>query len=364
MPHKGSDEIACRELPGAVVRVQGARRTCDGGAFRKDGLVEFLRSRAGGEFEEHLVPARAPGVGRLSHLIRVVSGLERFLGQVRARRVLFFYPEFPSFHPAGWSKLPALVWALGRLRRSMAWRGLSAVLDVEDLPGPQHRTLAGRAHPAGERVLALAEGALAGFAAEAWLPSGSLAERWCASTGFARERVRIVPTGSLWATARPVRPEGGCRLFYAGPLGPRQERGLSELLEAFLASAAPDARLVLAGEGGEWLAERGRGRVELAGPLEEGACRELASGCDWGLVPYPERGYFHEVFPAKLALYTACGLPVLTTALHEAAAAVRSEGVGRVVPAADWAEFLRLASRARDGAPRAAAPWLWKRILA
>jgi glycosyltransferase involved in cell wall biosynthesis len=376
------------------VRVEAALRRRDGGAFRKDGLVEYLRERSGGEFESHLVPARQPGTGRWRHLVRVVSGLERFLERVRARRVLFFYPEFPFLQPVEWSKLPALAFALGRLGRLMARRGLTAVLDVEDLPGPQHATLEGATHPAGEWTLAVAERALAGFAAEVWVPSLSLAERWCAAAGMASDQivashedpgqhpyslqpaayslsaggaraaaVRIVPTGSLGETPAVPRPRGGCRLLYAGTLARRQERGLSWLVECFLAAAAPDARLVLAGEGGEWLSECAGGRVELAGPLDDSACRALAAGCDWGLVPYPERGYFHEVFPAKLALYTSCGLPVLTTALRESSAAVRAEGVGRVVAAANWAEFLGVATRARGRPSRVGAPWLWKRIL-
>lgn len=349
------------ELPDAVVRFDWSGALGDGGLYRKAGLVEFLKQRASGRFHELVIPT---GGSRGRRTGRALLMLMRFALATRARKVLFFYPALPLFHPPSAHKLPALAIWLATVRRALSRRGVKIVLDVEDLPAVQHLTLTGRPHPAGEGVLARAERWLSRFADEVWLPSKEMADRWRQLSAAPGRSVRVVPTGApAQVSAAHSRPGQGVQFLCAASLYEAHDRGVSWLIERFSEGAAPQARLLLAGPGGEWIARRcSRERVEWVGALERAALESLAVGADWGLVPYPERGYFHMAFPAKLALYTACGLPVLTTAARTAAQAVQAAGVGRVSPADSWARTLGELSLAGRPA-RVGCPWLWQQVL-
>ncbi|MBI3893629.1 MAG: glycosyltransferase [Candidatus Wallbacteria bacterium] len=351
-------------LPAAVVHPAWAGEPGDGGSYRKRGLTSYLAGLAGANFQEVVLSC---GSSRLTRGARSLVDLADFALRTRARAVLFFYPALPLFHPASGFKLPALAVWLAVVRCTLRGRGVRIVLDVEDLPEPQHRELFDVPHSAGLATISTAERWLGRFADEVWIPSVSLGDRWREATERPGQPLRIVPTGAeRQAAPAPNRRRPGIRFLYAGTLAREQERGVERLLRDFQAAAAratPPAKLVLAGPGGDWLRKRALGdRVELAGALEAEQAEALAAGCDWGLVPYPERGYFHDVFPAKLSFYTACGLPVLTTNLRETAAAVRRHGVGRVASEGDWARVLaELASSPPP--PRVACPWLWADLL-
>ncbi|MBI4865477.1 MAG: glycosyltransferase [Candidatus Wallbacteria bacterium] len=349
------------ELPDAAVRFDWACAVPDGGLYRKAGLVEFLKHRAPERFHELVIPT---GGSRGRRTGRALLALMRFALATRARSILFFYPALPLFHPPAGRKLPALAIWLATVRRALARRGVKIVLDVEDLPAAQHLTLTGRPHPAGDGVLARAERWLSRFADEVWLPSEALADRWRQVSAAPGRQVRVVPTGApAQLPAAPPGPGQGVRFLCAASLYGAHDRGVSWLLERFTEGAAPSARLLLAGPGGEWIPGRyPRERVEWVGALDRSELESLAVGADWGLVPYPERGYFHLAFPAKLALYTSCGLPVLTTAARTAAEAVRAAGVGRVSPADSWARTLGELSLAGRPA-RVECPWLWQQVL-
>ncbi|MBI4869936.1 MAG: glycosyltransferase [Candidatus Riflebacteria bacterium] len=350
-------------LPEAAVWRSRGKHAPDGGAYRKNGLLAHLRRAGRGELSVWSGPDGA-SLSSPARFRAGVASLLDFLATVRARKVLFFYPDFPFLLPASLGKLPALGWLVWRVRRLLETRGLEAVVDVEDLPGPQLREFTGQRHPGSDLALATFERWLDRFANELWVPTASMAGHWARRTGRAHPRVRLVPTCSLQhAPAVPDRCDGAPRFFYAGELDPLADRGVSEMIRAFRKSVPGQMRLVLAGPGGGWVRELGHPSVEVLGALEEESCRARARECHWGLVPYPERGYFHEVFPAKLSFYTSCGLPVVTTEVSEAARAVRDAGVGSVVPMDGWREFFVRCREGSEAPPRVECPWLWERVL-
>ena len=142
----------------------------------------------------------------------------------------------------------------------------------------------------------------------------------------------------LLAMERRVPPRGLRTILYVGRLS--REKGPETLLEAMvpLVQAAPEARLIVAGDGPlrEPLEELARARgldehVEFAGwvgTVED--LRQLFSRADVFCLPS-----YTEGMPAALLEALSARLPVVVTRVGDMPALVETTGVGRVVPPRD-----------------------------
>ncbi len=131
----------------------------------------------------------------------------------------------------------------------------------------------------------------------------------------------VVPCGLApdeWVQLRPA-PQWfldlpGPRLVYVGTL---DERIDADALRA-LATARPDASIVLAGPGGESGPVAGLAsltNVHVHGPLDRGELTRLVGAADLGLIPHVRTEQTEAMSPLKLYEYLAAGLPVAATEL-------------------------------------------------
>jgi len=292
----------------------------DGAQTRRAALVEVLRSASEVEVLDLATQ------GRWS---RVPLELHRLLGFIRraprGSSLVFFYPDFPFFHPPSRLKLPLCTLLLRLIWR--AGRKLRTHLDVVDLPRWQCRSLGYTLRLDEVRLRQIEANMFASFQ-RVTLPSASMAKLVEDDLGISCEKLVVLPNGLPARDFERGKPlEGSPSYVYAGDLSRKEERSLGWLIELFLEHASPDARLHLCGPGGDWLHHE---RVVYHGNLAESAALELVSRADFALVPYPEEGYYHLCFPSKLGLYVAAATPIVTTNITEAARFVSDTGVGVV----------------------------------
>lgn len=231
------------------------------------------------------------------------------------------------------------LWSYAAMEHAYA-RGLPGLLEV-NAPlieeQARHRVLVDRA--GAERVAWRAFGA-----ASALLAVSEGVADYLRGSRAAHGRVAVVPNGVDPArfAARPrARRDGAFTVGFVGTLKPWH--GLDVLLPAFalLRERAPEARLLLVGDGPERGAvERQAAALGLAGAVElTGAVRPdevpaLLGRMDVGTAPYPalERCYFS---PLKLFEYMAAGLPVAASRVGQAAAVVDHGRSGLLCPPGD-----------------------------
>ena len=72
------------------------------------------------------------------------------------------------------------------------------------------------------------------------------------------------------------------------------------------------------------------------GHLSEEKALSLAAAADFGLIPYPEDGYFKWCHPSKVGLYYAAGLPMISTNIDETARFLARNAAGVV---RSWKDF-------------------------
>jgi glycosyltransferase involved in cell wall biosynthesis len=251
-------------------------------------------------------------------------------------------------------------------------QGRPLVVDVHDVPSLEHH-LPDRRRVAPARLTALYERMLLRAADAVWVVTEQEREALVHSYGCRRDAFVVVPNGSARLVQRQPRDAAApVRIAYTGSLY-RDRSVLEETIRALLASDAAELELVLAGPGGEWLADTFPDeRVRYAGWLGARECEEVLAGCDLGLLPYfGDVPYYRLVHPTKLSVYLACGLPIVAGDAAHLAAFVSRHGVGVTAGrrgytdavidlATDDARRSAFAEKARAVAPA----FLWDTLLA
>ncbi|PWU50032.1 glycosyltransferase WbuB [Micromonospora sp. S4605] len=178
-------------------------------------------------------------------------------------------------------------------------------------------------------------------------------------------RVRVVWNWTDDALFRPVPATDGaravlghrgrCTVMFAGNLGLLQ--GIETAIRA--AAAVGDRMdLVLVGSGADEDAARrlatdlGADNVRFVGRRPPEQMAELYAAADWQLVCLRDLPALRGTIPSKLQAALACGVPVIVAVGGDAAALVRTTGVGLVCPPGDWRA---LAERFTEAAARPAA---------
>ncbi|MDQ3697701.1 MAG: glycosyltransferase family 4 protein [Gemmatimonadota bacterium] len=177
-------------------------------------------------------------------------------------------------------------------------------------------------------------------------------------------RVHVIPNGVDPARFRPRdihRPAGApFTIGFVGTLKPWH--GLPTLVEAFalVNALAPDARLLIVGEGPERervetdAARFGvNGAVRLTGAVDPPAVPALLASMHVACAPYPHSTGFY-FSPLKVLEYMAAGLPVVASRVGQLARLVVHERTGLLCPAGDAAALATALERLRhDPALRA-----------
>jgi glycosyltransferase involved in cell wall biosynthesis len=129
------------------------------------------------------------------------------------------------------------------------------------------------------------------------------------------------------------------KFAYAGTLN--AARGIAPVLDAFLESDV-DAEMHLCGPHGDWITtDYNDPRLIYHGALSDDQAAAALAGCDVGLIPYPEKGYYNLAYATKLSFYLGLGMAVLCSEARETASQVKRLGVGLCWPLADFASAFR-----------------------
>jgi glycosyltransferase involved in cell wall biosynthesis len=295
----------------------------DGGTNRRQALEAFVASRGGTRLE-----VRDPRQwrSRAGRLMRVAS----LIAQVRAARprvVLLSYPSYPFYwrHRVTPYLCMSLLFAAA-LRRESRRSGFKIVIDITDLPVFQYRDL-GFEIGMSPRTMRCFDRFILSRADMLWVCSSGLVELIAETYSIERKNMVFAPNGHDMGGVPAAVDAGVFRFAYAGSLN--RARGIGVMLDAFLASRTDDAEIHLCGPYGEWIGnEYDDRRIVHHGALTDAQAREELAGCDIGVIPYPESGYYNLAFPTKLAFYLSLGMPVLCTKAVEAAEYVERTGIG------------------------------------
>lgn len=342
-----------------------------GGSSRALALDQFVDAQGGARI---MVQDSAWLRSRVRRLMRPVS-LVREIARSGPDILVFRYPGFPFF----WSTrrnldlARSLVFLL-LLKRVVRLRGCHVIVDMLDLvryPSPNPDLALG----VSDRLLGYLERCLFAAADELWACSEAIRHHLVETYTLPEENVRIVLNGSF----RDDGPGAGVpeaisgesfNFFYAGDLA-RGWRGAEIMLDAFVAKITDgSARLILCGTNGEWIAGcYPDSRIVNLGPLLAQEVSAVGRMCHVGLIPQPECGYYHLAFPAKLGLYLALGLPVVTSCAKEAADFVQGHGLGVVASAEAFGEGMRdimadrgMLQRYRQAAAELSEAFYWDNI--
>lgn len=110
------------------------------------------------------------------------------------------------------------------------------------------------------------------------------------------------------ARVEKKKDEGITSIFYSGELTRDYEKSkLTEICN----SLTDNEELIVCGRNGEWLNDFGNKKVHYMGYVDTEKHDQIASQCDFGLVMYPDTGYYRYVTPSKMNAYISLSLPVL-----------------------------------------------------
>jgi glycosyltransferase involved in cell wall biosynthesis len=251
-------------------------------------------------------------------------------------------------------------------------RGDRITVQVDDDPSRQDEWLGGRLSNRQVWWEKRFERKLLSSADAVWVVSTSLAEHVAEAYGVDPGRIRVVPNGG---SVPPERGEadGVFRFVYAGALH-RDRYDVGALVDAFARTSIPDARLVLAGYGGEWippyLDQLGDRRIEYRGPMDAKQAQSVVRDCDVGVVTCSPGGYLHRTLPGKVGEYLACGLPILSTVRGDTLRLIEEHGVGSYCEERDLAWVMEAIARRdgaflkmRDNARRLSSAYTWPTIF-
>lgn len=123
------------------------------------------------------------------------------------------------------------------------------------------------------------------------------------------------------------------RVFYSGELTRDYEK--SKLLE-ICNTLTDGVELVVCGRNGEWLNALNNPHICYKGYVDANTHDEIAAQCDFGLIVYPDSGYYQYVTPAKLNAYISMCLPVLAISNRTLRKVFTSYPIGRCVDEKDF----------------------------
>jgi glycosyltransferase involved in cell wall biosynthesis len=350
----------------------------DGGTARVVAIASFVEDVLGGEVLDVAELARGRRLGYVGGLVEALRRLSRS----GCDTLVLAYPGFPGLglYRTGGSldrvlTLVAHAGALaivGVLAAVSRRQGRPLVADIHDVPSLEHH-LPDRRRVAPARLTAIYERVLLRAALVVWVVTEQEREALVGRYGGNAEAFVVVPNGSARLVQRPPRDRAApVRIAYTGSLY-RDRAVLEATIRELLESDTAKLELVLAGPGGEWLADTFPDeRVRYVGWLGARECEELLASCDLGLLPYfGDEPYYRLVHPTKLSVYLACGLPIVSGDAAHVAAFVSRHGVGVAADrrsytaaaldlAADAARRSAFAESARALAPA----FLWDTLLA
>lgn len=301
------------------------RQVVDGGTSREEALVHFFAERGASRLVVQDEQFRGSKLGRVMRLRRLM----REVREANPDIVVLSYPAYPFFwqHKISPYLAMSMVFAL-LLRREANKHGFQIVVDVMDLPVLQYKDL-GFEIGTSPQTLHFFNRFVFSRADYLWICSDSLVEVMHQRYGVPQARLISVLNGhSMRFEPRQREQKGPIKFAYAGSLN--RERGIGHLIDSFLKSGVANAELHLCGLHGDWIkVEYGDCRgVLYHGSLTDAQACDTLSGCDVGLIPYPEQGYYHLAFATKLPFYMALGLPVLCSNVHETGSHIVRLGVG------------------------------------
>ncbi len=298
----------------------------DGGSSREDALATFVCDQGG----ECLTVCDGRFKGNAKERFTRAGRLLREIEELNPELVVLSYPSYPFF----WQhKVTRYFWTsvqftrqLSKLARKIGFR---VVIDIMDLPVFQYKDL-GFGLEMRPETLRKFDRFIFGWADYLWVCSESLAEVIAKNYAIPKSRM-IVALNGYRDTCKPDTSadctDNVLRFTYAGSLNP--ERGIKHLIDSFLANDLENCELHLCGPFGEWIDTTVQSKAIFHhGSLFNDQACEIMSGCDVGLIPYPERGYYHLAFATKLGFYLGLGMPVLSSNAHETASHVKRLGVG------------------------------------
>ena len=269
--------------------------------------------------------------------------------------LILYYPEVPFFFPPSVYKLIPGLLIFWVIRCVMSLRGRHMVIDIVDINRWQFPSL-NRALSSRARVSRIWEWCLFRLVDRIRIPGCHLADWLRRDLNLAPNlfdiRPHQPPRISFSGEDKP-RPQTGSpagephrvRFVYVGGLDQGGDRGVSWLIRCFLRADPLWAELILAGQAGEWITQQvAHPRVNYKGLLGERELIELVRSCDYGIIPYPEWGYYKTVLPAKLSFYEGCGISVISTRIPEAVDWFARGGKGGIIPYLELSRIFRSVS--------------------
>ncbi len=330
---------------GSSIHVQSVIR----GLRRRGDTVQLLCARAGGLAPPDLADVPVNPLPRIRH----ADAGQRERGLLAANAELA--DILRGLGPQDLVYERYSLWSQAGMAHALA-RGIPSVLEVNaPLIDEQatHRTLV---HRAAADSVARAVMNDAGTVVAVSEPVAA----WARAKVVARPApVYVVPNGVDTDRIRPVAgaaPRSGFTVGFVGTLKPWH--GVDTLLQAFAGglAATPAARLLLVGDGPEAprlraLADRlGIGdRVEMTGAVDHVEVARHLQRMDVAVAPYPDSpdAYFS---PLKLYEYLAAGLPIVASAVGQAATLLGDGTDALLVPPGDVPALAERLVRLRDDA--------------
>jgi hypothetical protein len=312
-------------------------RITEGGSSRENALAAFLASK--GASAVAILDSRFQR-GSAQKLIRLPR-LLREIRQFRPELVALNYPSYPFFWQFRvtkyfWSSAAFALWLRSASRRL----GFRVVVDVMDLPSAQFEDLGYNLQMRASTLRRFERLILRG-ADWLWVCSESIGRLIGEDYGVERDRIVTALNGyHVTVAPRSRSTKGSIRFAYAGSMN--REREVEPLIAAFLASDLEQCELHLCGPFGDWIPETYTNqRVIYHGSLSDAEAAEALSDCHMGLIPYPEKGYYHLAFATKLAFYLGLGIPVLCSMARETASHVANLNVGMCRAIGDFSAAFR-----------------------
>lgn len=320
------------------------RPVTDGGTHREEALGKLLASWGARRIVVQDSVFRRNKVAKLFRLGRLM----REVRSAKPGLVVCNYPAYPFFWQHKITRYTLISLLFASKLRSMANRlGFRIVIDVMDLPVFQYRDL-GYQLEMSEDTHKLFDRFVFRRADKLWVCSEMLAETIRREYGCHEQSTIVALNGhSMDISPPPLDMSGPMKLAYAGWLSPW--RGVACMIDAFLASGVTEAQLHMCGPSGEWISEHyADSRIIYHGSLTDAEAIRRLAGCQVGIIPYPEEGYYNLAFATKFPFYLALGMAVLSSEARETASHVRRLGVGLVAPLDKFSDAIAYLDGHRD----------------
>lgn len=311
------------------------REAIDGGTMREDALGSFLESRNAARL---VIQDAGYHGSKFRHITRLSSLIDE-INHLDPGAVVLSYPSYPFFwrHKVTPYLFLSLLFAQ-KLRRLANRKRFGIVIDIMDLPVYQYQDLGFELEMRPE-ALKKFDRFIFSRADVLWVCSGSIARIINQDYDIDAFRMIVVLNGYQAQQSQPDFEDGQLKLAYAGTLN--RERGLEPVFDNLLGCPG-NFQINLCGLSGEWIGQKySDPRLVYHGAITDSAARKVLSGCNLGLIPYPERGYYHLAFATKLAFYLGMGMPVLCSDVIETGEYVRNMGIGLCSPVSQFSEAVQ-----------------------